>query len=66
LAIWREAFIAELVGFPGEYDDRVDATTMYLDFMDTDPSIAPPRTRDIGVIVHSTPLSQLRYRRRFD
>jgi predicted phage terminase large subunit-like protein len=66
LAIWREAFIAELVGFPGEYDDRVDATTMYLDFMDTDPRIPTPRTRDIGVIVHSTPLSQLRYRRRFD
>ena len=26
-AIWREAFIAEVVGFPGEFDDQVDAMT---------------------------------------
>ncbi|MFL6818026.1 MAG: phage terminase large subunit [Bradyrhizobium sp.] len=63
LAIWREAFIEELVAFPGEFDDRVDALTMYLDFMDTNPTIPVPRARALGVLVPATPLSQLRYRR---
>lgn len=60
-AIWREAFIAEVVGFPGEFDDQVDAMTQYLDFMDTDPTIPPPRERGTGLIVRATPLSR-RYR----
>jgi predicted phage terminase large subunit-like protein len=45
-AIWREAFIAEVIAFPGEFDDQVDAMTQYLDFMETNPIIAPPRTRE--------------------
>jgi predicted phage terminase large subunit-like protein len=49
-AIWRDGFIAEVVGFPGEFDDQVDAMTQYLDFMDTDPTIPPPRTRTTGVV----------------
>ena len=50
-AIWREAFIAEVVGFPGEFDDQVDAMTQYLDFMDTDPVIPPPPpARATGVV----------------
>jgi len=59
-AIWREVFIDEVVAFPGEFDDQVDAMTQYLDFMDTDPTIPPPRTRATGVIVHALPLSRLR------
>jgi predicted phage terminase large subunit-like protein len=49
-AIWREAFIAEVVGFPGEFDDQVDAMTQYLDFMDTDPVISPSRPRAMGAV----------------
>jgi predicted phage terminase large subunit-like protein len=48
--IWREAFIAEIVAFPGEFDDQVDAMTQYLDYMDTDPTIPPQRTRATGVV----------------
>jgi predicted phage terminase large subunit-like protein len=44
-AIWREAFIAEIIAFPGEFDDQVDAMTQYLDFMETDPIIPAPRPR---------------------
>jgi predicted phage terminase large subunit-like protein len=50
-AIWRDAFIAEVVAFPGEFDDQIDAMTQYLDFMDTDPTIPPPRTRTTGVVI---------------
>jgi len=60
LAIWREAFIEELVGFPGEYDDRVDAMTMYLDFMDTNPNIPRPRKPEVGLVIHALPLSRRR------
>jgi predicted phage terminase large subunit-like protein len=38
-----DAFIEEFVNFPaGEHDDQVDATTQYLDFMVTSPSLPPP------------------------
>jgi predicted phage terminase large subunit-like protein len=44
-APWRFAFIDEIVGYPGEFDDQLDAMTQYLDFMDSKPTIkpAPPR-----------------------
>jgi predicted phage terminase large subunit-like protein len=45
-AIWREAFIAEVIAFPGEFDDQVDAMTQYLDFMETNPIIPAMRTRE--------------------
>jgi predicted phage terminase large subunit-like protein len=61
-AIWREAFIAEVVAFPGEFDDQVDAMTQYLDFMGTDPTIPPPRTRATCVVVHASPRSLWRRR----
>jgi predicted phage terminase large subunit-like protein len=48
-AVWREAFMAEVVAFPGEFDDQVDAMTQYLDFMDTDPTIPPPRKREPAI-----------------
>lgn len=66
-AVWRQAFVDEVVGFPGGFDDQVDAMTQYLDFMDTDPTIPPPPARATGVVVHATPLSQLRrpFRRMF-
>jgi hypothetical protein len=55
-AIWREAFVAEVIGFPGEFDDQVDAMTQYLDFMDTDPVVPlrPPRERGIVAVLGST------------
>ena len=44
-APWRPAFIDEIVGHPGDFDDQLDAMTQYLDFMDSKPTIkpAPPR-----------------------
>lgn len=49
LAIWREAFVAEVTSFPGEFDDQIDAMTQYLDFMATNPTIPPQPVRDIGI-----------------
>jgi phage terminase large subunit-like protein len=57
-APWRLAFIDEIAGYPGEFDDQLDAMTQYLDFMDSKPTIkpAPPR----GIVARPT----LIYRRR--
>jgi hypothetical protein len=57
-AIWREAFIAEIVGFPDEFDDQVDAMTQYLDFMATKPIIPMPRPRATSVVVFTPPFSR--------
>ena len=46
-AIWREAFIEEIVQFPGEYDDQVDAMTQYFDYMDTKPIIPQPKPHGV-------------------
>jgi predicted phage terminase large subunit-like protein len=61
-AIWREAFISEVVAFPGEFDDQVDAMTQYLDFMDTDPTIPPSRKREL--LIARVNASTVRLRRR--
>ena len=50
-AIWRDAFVVEIVGFPGDFDDQVDAMTQYLDFMDTNPVIPVRPPRDLGIAV---------------
>lgn len=50
-AIWRDAFIDEVVRFPAEFNDQVDAMTQYLDFMDTKPSIPTRPPRDSGMVV---------------
>ena len=54
-AIWREPFIDEIVGFPGDFDDQVDALTQYLDYMDTKSIIPkmPPREHGIGIALAS-------------
>jgi hypothetical protein len=62
IVIWREGFVEEIVGFPGEFDHQVDALTQYLDFMESDPVIPPPRKRATGVVVHALPFSELRRR----
>jgi predicted phage terminase large subunit-like protein len=59
-AIWRGPFVSEVVGFPGEFDDRVDAMTQYLDFADTDEVLRPPEPRSTGVVVFSPSLSRWR------
>jgi hypothetical protein len=46
---WRGAFIAELVSFPSEFDDQVDAMTQYLTFMATNPHLELPPKRAIAV-----------------
>jgi len=57
-APWRPAFIDEIVGFPGEFDDQLDAMTQYLDFMDSKPTIKPVPPR--GIVARPT----IPYRRR--
>jgi predicted phage terminase large subunit-like protein len=42
-------FVGELVNFPGEFDDQVDAMTQYLAFMATKPSLELPPERGIAV-----------------
>jgi predicted phage terminase large subunit-like protein len=59
-AIWRGAFVSEVVGFPGGFDDRVDATTQYLDFADTGEVLRQPQPRSTGVMVVSPSLSRWR------
>jgi predicted phage terminase large subunit-like protein len=49
-ADWRSAFIAELVSFPGEFDDQVDAMTQYLTFMATNPHLQLPPKRAIMAV----------------
>jgi predicted phage terminase large subunit-like protein len=48
-SIWRDPFINEIINFPGEFDDRVDAMTQYLDFTRTGQvlSLPPPRTTSL-------------------
>jgi len=59
-AIWRAQFIDEIIGFPGEFDDQVDAMTQYLDFMGTKPIIKrmPPREHGIAIVTGSSMLRQ--------
>lgn len=54
-AVWRGPFIDEMVGFPGQFDDQVDAMTQYLDYMATKPTIKvmPPREHGAGVATGS-------------
>lgn len=48
-AIWRDDFIAEIVGFPGQSDDGVDAMSQVLDFFDTNPVIEARAPRESGI-----------------
>jgi predicted phage terminase large subunit-like protein len=51
LSAWRTEFIEELVAFPGDFDDRVDAMTQYLDFADTGERLTLPRERFNGLVL---------------
>ncbi|MGP0092363.1 MAG: hypothetical protein ACLPKB_20745 [Xanthobacteraceae bacterium] len=45
-APWRIDYVEELVGFPsGWFDDQVDATTQYLDWIATNPPLKKPPAR---------------------
>ncbi len=59
-AIWRGSFVSEIVGFPSEFDDRVDAMTQYLDFADTGEVLRQPTPRSTGVVLLSPSLSRSR------
>jgi predicted phage terminase large subunit-like protein len=49
-ARWREAYACEFEQFPhGPFDDQVDATTQFLDFMLTSPALEKPPERCLGV-----------------
>ena len=58
-AIWRQAFIDEVVNFPSEFDDQVDAMTQYFDYIDRFPRIAPPPTRSGPAIAYGRLLSRM-------
>jgi predicted phage terminase large subunit-like protein len=49
-ALWRESFVQEIVGFPADFDDQLDAMTQYLDYMDTNPSIPMPEPRAMAAV----------------
>jgi predicted phage terminase large subunit-like protein len=54
-AQWRESYVAELTLFPGAgYDDQVDATMQYLDWIAKNP--APPKRERgaLATVTHST------------
>ncbi len=56
-AEWREEYIAEFTLFPkGEFNDQVDATTQYLDFMRAPPHLQMPPSRAIAFGVFSSSL----------
>jgi predicted phage terminase large subunit-like protein len=50
-ADWRDAFVRELVDFPSEFDDQVDAMSQYLAFMATNPRLKSPPERALGVAI---------------
>jgi predicted phage terminase large subunit-like protein len=59
-AIWRADYIKEFVEFPaGQFDDQIDATTQYLDWIAVNPIPALPPKRAIcaGVNSQGVPLS---------
>lgn len=50
-AHWRADYVAEFASFPhGNFYDQVDATTQYLDFIMTSPSLKLPSPRSCGVV----------------
>jgi predicted phage terminase large subunit-like protein len=52
-ARWREAYAREFEQFPhGPFDDQVDATTQFLDFMLTSPALEKPPERCLGVAIN--------------
>jgi predicted phage terminase large subunit-like protein len=59
-AVWRGWFVSEAVGFPGEFDDRVDTMTQYLDFADTDEVLGQPQPRLTSIVLLSPNMSRWR------
>jgi predicted phage terminase large subunit-like protein len=58
-AVWRKDFVDELSLFPhGHFDDQVDATTQFLDWIIQHPALTkrPPRAIAAGVTAHGLPL----------
>lgn len=54
-AEWREPYIDEFLQFPtGKFDDQVDATTQYLDWVNTSPVLPPPEPRALCSAVNSS------------
>lgn len=55
VAIWRSDYIKEFVEFPaGQFDDQIDATTQYLDWIAANPIPALPPKRAVCVGVSSS------------
>jgi predicted phage terminase large subunit-like protein len=55
MAEWREQYIGEFLQFPqGKFDDQVDATTQYLDWVRSNPVVPTPEPRALGGGVTST------------
>jgi predicted phage terminase large subunit-like protein len=58
LAMWLEAYITEFLEFPrGRNDDQIDATTQYLDYINTKPNLAlPPQRALVALGINRGPL----------
>jgi predicted phage terminase large subunit-like protein len=53
-AEWREAYLEEMLNFPnGKFDDQVDATTQYLDWIAKNRSLPTPERRGVAAGVNS-------------
>jgi predicted phage terminase large subunit-like protein len=58
-ALWRADYVKELVDFPSApFDDQVDATTQYLDWITTNPVPALPKARALVGRVDGLPLGR--------
>jgi hypothetical protein len=57
-AIWREALVAEIVAFNGEFDDQIDAMNLDLDFIDTDLTIPRSGKREPLSVVNASPVGR--------
>ena len=55
---WRNAFVRELVEFPSQFDDQVDAVTQYLDWTSVNaiPDLPPKRAFMVGATSLGLPL----------
>jgi predicted phage terminase large subunit-like protein len=55
---WKKEFIAEFLAFPGgDFDDQVDATTQYLEWIKTNPPLSLPAPRAVGAGMSSRGVS---------
>jgi predicted phage terminase large subunit-like protein len=54
-AEWRQDYVAEFVDFPKtKFSDQVDATTQFLEFMATNPTLTTPKRPGMGALASNS------------